>query len=176
MYQQLAEEGYAPAQCKVSMVFKACGMNDKCIENLKNACDQNDPNALAQMGVYYYHGDCDLEQSHEQAFAYYRRAAELGQTKAMLNLGAMFEEGEGCEKDVHKAANIYRELTSIPSEINTEAALHLGLLCLGGELGDGTHVKAEGMVMLREAADDGNAGARELLDQFQSDNFGKRVL
>ena len=54
--------------------------------------------------------------------------------------------------------------------------LILVILCLMGKLGYGTHVKAEGMVMLREAADEGHTGARELLNEYQSTNFTKTVV
>mmetsp|Transcript_29333 Transcript_29333/g.62330 ORF Transcript_29333/g.62330 Transcript_29333/m.62330 type:complete len:200 (+) Transcript_29333:106-705(+) len=168
MYQQLADEGYAPAQCKSAMAYNAMGMDDQCIGLLEKACAQNDARALAQMGVFYYNGKCGLIQSHAYAFALYTRAAQLGESTAMFNLAMMYQEGEGCEQDVHEAAGIYRDLTAIPGEVDAGAAFHLGVLCLTGKLGNETRVKAEGMVMLQEAAAEGHEGARELLSEYKS--------
>ena len=54
MYKQLANEGYNPAQCNMTITYKACGMDDQCIKVLEKACTQSDAAALAQRGVYYY--------------------------------------------------------------------------------------------------------------------------
>jgi type IV secretory pathway VirB6-like protein len=45
--------------------------------------------------------------NHEEAAAKYREAADAGSTKAMMSLGHMHTHGEGVEKDLSKAMDLY---------------------------------------------------------------------
>ena len=57
----------------------------------------NDPKALNEHGLDLYEkGDYD------EAFQYYKRAAELGDAEAHFNLAALYSNGEGVEKDEEK--------------------------------------------------------------------------
>jgi tetratricopeptide (TPR) repeat protein len=58
---------------------------------------KNDPVALCQMGNKHYH-----EGDHETAFEYFKKAAELGDTRAHYNLSIMYHEGRGVENDMEK--------------------------------------------------------------------------
>ena len=59
----------------------------------------NDPVALLHKGI-----DCYIERDYTTAFKYWTKAAELGNVDSHANLGGMYEEGEGVEKDEEKAA------------------------------------------------------------------------
>jgi hypothetical protein len=58
----------------------------------------NDPAALCHMG-----GKCYTEGDLDGGFEYMTKAAELGNADAHHNLGFMYYEGEGVEKDEEKA-------------------------------------------------------------------------
>ena len=57
----------------------------------------NDPAALNQMGAIHYQ-----EGDYDKAFEYFKEAAELGDSRAHYQLGFMYGDGEGVEKDVEK--------------------------------------------------------------------------
>jgi TPR repeat protein len=57
----------------------------------------NDPAALSQMG-----SKCCVEGDYDSAFEYLTKAAELGNADAHFQLGNMYYEGEGVEKDEEK--------------------------------------------------------------------------
>ena len=59
----------------------------------------NDPAALREMGAKNV-GEGD----YESAFEYYIKAAELGDLHAHFQLGCMYRQGVGVEKDMEKAA------------------------------------------------------------------------
>jgi TPR repeat protein len=48
-----------------------------------------------------------VEQDDQTAIAWYDLAAQRGNTDAMINLGLMYEAGEGIEANVLKAAEMY---------------------------------------------------------------------
>ena len=62
----------------------------------------NDPDALRRMG-----GKCYNEGDNEGAFEYWTKAADLGDIEADNNLGYMYENGQGVEKDEEKAVYHY---------------------------------------------------------------------
>jgi len=64
----------------------------------------NDPVALSYMGI-----KCYLEGDHDAAFEYFTKAAELGDLEAHYELGMMYHEGEGVEKDEEKAVHHYEK-------------------------------------------------------------------
>jgi hypothetical protein len=64
----------------------------------------NDPAALSQMG-----SKCYIEGDYDAAFEYLTKAAELGDAAAHFNLGLMYVEGEGVEKDKEKAVYHYEK-------------------------------------------------------------------
>lgn len=162
MFGALAEEGYAPAQLKMAGFLFAMKKPEEGLTMLDKACAQNFPAAISSKGVCYYRGSNGLEQSYEKARQYYERAAMLEDKDAILNLGLMYMEGEGCEKDDFEAAEQFRKLT-LPGEEDVDACFHLGCLCIEGKVGRSDQTRAEGMVLLTEAARGGHPGAKELV-------------
>ena len=59
----------------------------------------------------------------------YRRAAELGHTKAMLLLGAMYLEGKGAPPDAGQALSYFRRAAEMG---DAEAQTEVGVIYLGG--------------------------------------------
>jgi len=64
--------------------------------------DHKEADKLFRFGQRYYHGQ-GVPQIFAEAASYYRKSAELGYSKAQLNLGALYENGEGVPKDHNEA-------------------------------------------------------------------------
>jgi tetratricopeptide (TPR) repeat protein len=69
------------------------------VEWLEKAANQNNPEAIYELGYWFLYGG----GNKEEALSYFRAAAELGWKNAMYWLGKMLKEGEGCEKDLRQA-------------------------------------------------------------------------
>ena len=52
--------------------------------------------AVCQLGSCYRRGDLGLEIDSPRAVALYERAVELGDDKAVVHLGLMLADGDGC--------------------------------------------------------------------------------
>ena len=93
----------------------------------------------------------------EDAADCFRRAARAGHAKAMVNLGSMYEKGEGVGQDDTQAVHFFRAA----AELNNIAAM----FALGMHLKRGTGVEGgrddkKAWVQLSRAAEGGHAGAQ----------------
>jgi TPR repeat protein len=64
----------------------------------------NDQAAMKEMGVKLYH-----EGDYDRAFQYLTKAAELGNAAAHYELGIMYREGQGVQKDEKKEVHHYEK-------------------------------------------------------------------
>ena len=72
--------------------------------------DAGDPVAIYFLGIQHEYGRCGLEKDVTMAVELYERAAELGVKKAHFNLGIMYDNGIGVEKDTAKAIRHYEAI------------------------------------------------------------------
>ena len=95
-----AEKEYGYAQYLLAMnFFDLYSENNKeALFWLEKAVNNDEPEALFQLGVYYSEGD-DLAK----AIKYYQRAAELNHADAALELSYIYDEGVIVEQDDDKA-------------------------------------------------------------------------
>jgi TPR repeat protein len=89
LFNQAAEQGYAPAQFRL-------------------AAEQEDNESQFKMGLMYDHG-FNVEQDYSAALAWYRLAADHGHVMAQNNLGSIFREGRGVPRDDQTAIKWYRQ-------------------------------------------------------------------
>ena len=68
------------------------------------------PEAIRQLAIGYQHGQLGLVKSSKKAVRLFKRAAELGDTEAMVKLGYMYERGErdGVKLNHVKAMQLFR--------------------------------------------------------------------
>jgi hypothetical protein len=66
------------------------------------AGELDDLTAMLNLGAMYTE-----EQNYIEAVEWYRKAADLGDEEAMFRVGSMYENGEGVEKDIQKAKELY---------------------------------------------------------------------
>ena len=67
--------------------------------------------AVCQLGSCYRRGDLGLEIDAPRAVALYERAVELGDAKAVVHLGLMLADGDGCPKDEARATALFQALS-----------------------------------------------------------------
>ncbi|MBQ9329317.1 MAG: sel1 repeat family protein [Solobacterium sp.] len=71
-----------------------------------NTIDEDE--ALAAVGELYYRG-IGIEKDFEQAFRYYRKAADMGNASALRRLASCYEQGLGTTPDMEAALLCYED-------------------------------------------------------------------
>lgn len=94
---------------------------------LERAANNDEPEALYQLGVYYSEGaEADLAKS----IKYYQRATELNHADAALALSYLYDEGISVEQDEDKALFFLKKAAELD---NQEAIDELAAQALSGE-------------------------------------------
>tara|TARA_X000000950_G_C13705386_1_gene573892 strand:+ start:60 stop:899 length:840 start_codon:yes stop_codon:yes gene_type:complete len=98
----------------------------------KELIEYGDPEASFRLGILYegssYDGDM-IERNYHQAINYYKVSAELGNLKAMNNLGRMYGKGLGVEVDHQESINWY---TRAIKHLHGPACFNLGAKYVNG--------------------------------------------
>ena len=93
----------------------------------------------------------------EDAADCFRRAARAGHAKAMVNLGSMYEKGEGVDQDDTQAVHFFRAAAELD---NLAAVFALGMHLKRGTGVEGGRDDEKAWVQLSRAAEGGHAGAQ----------------
>lgn len=80
----------------------------KGVELLKKASLRGNGNAYYNLGNLYYAGE-DLPKDDSKAFANWEKSSNLKNPDGASNLAYAYLEGVGCEKDVEKGIDIYKQ-------------------------------------------------------------------
>ena len=124
-----AKKEYGYAQYLLAMnFFDLYSENNKgALFWLERAANNDEPEALYQLGVYYSEGgEADLAKS----IKYYQRAAELNHADATLALSYLYDEGISVEQDDDKALFFLKKAAELE---NQEAIDELAAQALSGE-------------------------------------------
>jgi hypothetical protein len=81
---------------------------DTPIDQLRALADQNDAEAVRLLGILYLNGS-QVEKDLGNAVGCFRRAVELGSSRAKLNLGKRLLAGEGVSPDPQRGLQLMRE-------------------------------------------------------------------
>ena len=65
--------------------------------------DEKDPEAQFKLGIMYYDGE-GVTRDYQQAFTWFKRAADQGHADAQALLGMLYYKGEGVPQDYNQAA------------------------------------------------------------------------
>lgn len=76
--------------------------------SLKSLADEGDPSSCYQLAKNYQNGVNGVAKDLSAAFAYMKKAAEAGYTKAFRPLAEMYHGGRGVDKDRDTAAHWYQ--------------------------------------------------------------------
>jgi TPR repeat protein len=98
---------------------------EKSIEFFELGSKHDHPKCLNDLGKL-----CILDEDYDTAKIYFERAAKLGDSNAMHNLGFLFEKGFGGEKDIDHAILYY---CMADKRNNSNSSNNLGLMHLKGK-------------------------------------------
>jgi len=129
-----AEEGYAPAQEMVGMMYMgATGDYGKADMWLRRAAEQGNAEAQFWLGNAYEQGRIGTTD-YGQAFKWLRKAAEQGHPDAQFSLAQMYEDGEFVSQNYTLAAKWYRKAAEHVPNLGGagEGRNSLGLLYMDG--------------------------------------------
>ena len=130
-----------------------------------------DPVAQNGLGVMYYTGEAIskspsgqvLNNDPELAAGWFFRAAEQGYADAQFNLGLMYANGEGVEKDMAQAVELFKKAAE---QGHVDAQNNLGAMYFTGEGVDRDEKKA--IEWFEKAAAQGNIDAKANLDAIKA--------
>lgn len=130
-----------------------------------------DPVAQNALGVMYYTGEAIskspsgqmLNNDPELATGWFFRAAEQGYADAQFNLGLMYANGEGVEKDMAQAVELFKKAAE---QGHVDAQNNLGAMYFTGEGVDRDEKKA--IEWFEKAAVQGNEEAQANLDAIRA--------
>ena len=102
--------------CNEKIGFDACPLcRLPCAESqaenlarLRRHVENEVPEAITFLGLAYRYGTLGLVKSDKKAAKIYRRAVELGDVEAMIDLWGLYERGSGVKLDKKKAERLYR--------------------------------------------------------------------
>ena len=86
--------------------FKSYQNPSKGIELLQKAINHGSGDAYAQLGIEFFNGT-NVNKDDKKYFEYSQKAYELRNGLGANNLGACYQEGLGCERNINKAIEIY---------------------------------------------------------------------
>lgn len=127
---------------------------DKASRLLLDVAGKGDRDAQFLLAMMYEHGR-GVQKSNEEAFMWYKQAAEQGHDAAQNNLGQMYNKGEGVKQNFKEAVRWFRKGALQGSPV---AQYNLGVRYTKGE---GVEKDlAEGVKWYRKSAEAGNMFAQ----------------
>eukprot|EP00579_Thalassiosira_antarctica_P010984 CAMPEP_0201921174 /NCGR_PEP_ID=MMETSP0903-20130614/9580_1 /ASSEMBLY_ACC=CAM_ASM_000552 /TAXON_ID=420261 /ORGANISM="Thalassiosira antarctica, Strain CCMP982" /LENGTH=305 /DNA_ID=CAMNT_0048458087 /DNA_START=115 /DNA_END=1032 /DNA_ORIENTATION=- len=113
-----------PAHCPFCRTT-AYTSNEEFLERCKKRMEANDVEAFITLAWHHHDGGMGLPQDFKKSMGLWLRAAELGSINAHYDLGRIYYDGNGVEKDMKKAEH-YCERAAMGG--NVIARHYLGLL------------------------------------------------
>ena len=112
-----ADAGSAEAQFELARLYEiGLGVErnpDRARSLYISAAELGFPDALNDLGFFYFQGELGLPRDPQKGLAYFERAADLRQPQAMFNFASMIDDGIVAGKGpADAAAYIYRSLRS----------------------------------------------------------------
>ena len=136
-------------------------------EMLLKMTDSDNAEVIRLIGNCYSGWYDGVENNYDKAISYYRKAVELGNKYALVNLGNSYFDGEGVKNDAEEAVKWYRKAA--------EQGITGGQFALGWCYNNGEGVKKdaeEAVKWYRKAAEQGSADAQCNLGACYEDGEG----
>ncbi len=97
-YQKAAESGHNVAQVNLGCMYEDGLGGEECLEKAKHyyqlSADQGNSNAMFNLAILYKN-----EKDYINAFELFEKSAKLGDEDAQYNVGMMYYDGNGVDKD-----------------------------------------------------------------------------
>jgi len=158
MYDQAAKMGHVKAALALGNIYEqGIGVRVNLVEAFENyhtAAMKNDPQALYKLGQSLEKGIGDKEdstdaQKHKNIVVCYKKAVEMGSSKAEIRLAQIYENGEHNTHEVGLAQKLYDKA----SDSEAEAMNYIGNQCYA------RHEYDRAVVLFKKAESMGNITA-----------------
>jgi hypothetical protein len=118
-----AEAGSAEAQFELAQLYEiGLGVDQsipRALSLYQAAADQDFPDALNDLGFFYFQGEMGLARDAAKGLKLFERAADLRQPQAMFNFAAMIDDGNIPGKGAAEAGEyLYRSLRSGSQDVH----------------------------------------------------------
>ena len=123
LLRRAAEAGSAEAQFELAQLYEVgLGVETsipRSLELYQAAAAQDFPDALNDLGFFYFQGEMGLARDIQKGLGYFERAANLRQPQAMFNFAAMIDDGNISGKGPADAANyLYQSLRAGSQDVH----------------------------------------------------------
>jgi hypothetical protein len=164
-YRKAAEQGYAPAQYKLALLYqqKQSGIpqdDAQAAAWLRKAADQGNAQAQAALGQCFSTAR-GVAQDDAQAVLWYQKAVAQNNPDAMVGLATLYDRGRGVAKDGKQAFALLNQAAGLGS---AEGEYELGIDFENGQ--DTKKDKNQAMDWYRKAAEQGHTWAEFNLGQM----------
>lgn len=92
-------------------------MGNKSFEEIEEAANAGDVDAMEHLALIYLDGDDEIEENPEKAYYWFLKCAESGNEEAMFNVGLFMAKGFGTKRDFAKAAEWMQKAADEGNEI-----------------------------------------------------------
>lgn len=99
------------------------------IEETIKLADKGNLQAQLLLGYSYLYGENELKTDYDKAFEYYGKAALQNDSTGLNNLGSLYYNGIGVERNPRKAAILFAKSAQLG---NAEAAVNLAFILISG--------------------------------------------
>ncbi|MDO4184442.1 MAG: tetratricopeptide repeat protein [Rhodospirillales bacterium] len=131
--------------------------------------EDGDVEAALTLGYMYLYGENGVEADDAKAFKYYELAAAKDDIVALNNLGSLYFSGVGTNRDIEKAAALFKRAAELG---NSEAAVNLAFIYLTARGGTDATTRSEVVRLFSQAAEGGNTTAQYMLGMIYYNGFG----
>lgn len=153
-YRLAAEKNYVPAQYGLGALLLAKPeTKDEGLKWLNQASDAYYGPAMVYLGQIYETGKSGVTQSEQKAYELYKRAADSGDSLAMIAQGRMLESGKGVAQNIPLAIQMYRKASDKTPQGSYQMA-RVYLSGIGVE-----RDPAQGVIWLKKATSAGDSQA-----------------
>jgi hypothetical protein len=117
------------------------------VMSMNKTAEKGDLDAQLFLGYAYLYGENGLPVDYNKAFKYYSLAAAQNDAIALNNLGSLYYNGIGVQRDSKQAAELFAKAAD---KGNVDACVNLGFMLISGE---GAHIdKARALAYFEKAS------------------------
>ncbi len=155
LFEKSSAQGNDIAQLYIGRILEDTNAScDKIVAAYKKAAEMGCAEAQDYLGYWYEEGENGLPVDYQEAYRWYQKAAEQGDSYAQYDIGWLFDNGLGVKENKREAVKWFKRAAS---KNNVSAIYRLGL-CYYFANGVGMD-RREALKLFRKAAKDNHAGA-----------------
>lgn len=155
LFEKSSAQGYDIAQLFIGRILEDTNAScDEIVAAYKKAAEMGCAESQNYLGYWYEEGKNGLPVDYQEAYRWYQKAAEQGDSYAQYDIGWLFDNGLGVKENKREAVKWFKRAAS---KNNVDAIYRLGL-CYYFANGVGMD-RREALKLFRKVAKDNHAGA-----------------